>query len=69
MSYSELTKKSIKELNTLLEELRAELFSLKFKNTTRELDQTHKISLVKKDIARTLTAINMKKQEAKKGDK
>ncbi|MGX9339611.1 MULTISPECIES: 50S ribosomal protein L29 [unclassified Mycoplasma] len=66
MSYTELKKKTVEELKTLLAELRAELFSLHFKNATRQLDQTHKINLVKKDIARTLTAINAKKEE---GDK
>ncbi|AWX42705.1 50S ribosomal protein L29 [Metamycoplasma cloacale] len=63
MSYTDLSKKSVKELNELLAELKAELFALRFKNATRQLDQTHKINLVKKDIARTLTALNMKKNE------
>lgn len=66
MSYSELKEKSVKELQALLTELKAELFSLRFKNATRQLDQVHKIQLVKKDIARTLTALNAKKTE---GDK
>ncbi|MBN0970716.1 50S ribosomal protein L29 [Mycoplasma phocoeninasale] len=66
MSYSELKEKSIKELEELLSNLRAELFSLRFKNSTRQLDQVHKISLVKKDIARTLTALNAKKMEGNK---
>ncbi|MCY2903140.1 50S ribosomal protein L29 [Mycoplasmopsis arginini] len=66
MSYIELKKKSVEELTNLLAELKAELFSLRFKNATRQLDQTHKINLVKKDIARTLTALNAKKEE---GDK
>ncbi|ENY68844.1 50S ribosomal protein L29 [Metamycoplasma auris 15026] len=63
MSYSELKKKSVEELNQLLGDLRAELFSLRFKNATSQLDQTHKIELVKKDIARILTALNAKKEE------
>lgn len=66
MSYAELKEKSVKELQELLNDLKAELFSLRFKNATRQLDQTHKINLVKKDIARTLTALNAKKAE---GDK
>ncbi|MBN4089588.1 50S ribosomal protein L29 [Mycoplasma enhydrae] len=66
MTYAELSKKSIEELNKILDDLKAELFSLRFKNATRQLDQTHKIDLIKKDIARTLTALNFKKQE---GDK
>ncbi|AZZ65585.1 50S ribosomal protein L29 [Metamycoplasma phocicerebrale] len=66
MTYAELSKKSVEELNKMLADLKAELFSLRFKNATRQLDQTHKINLVKKDIARALTALNVKKQE---GDK
>ncbi|WP_373435340.1 50S ribosomal protein L29 [Metamycoplasma equirhinis] len=66
MTYSELKEKSTQELEKLLADLKAELFSLRFKNATRQLDQVHKISLVKKDIARILTALNAKKLE---GDK
>ncbi|BDX52568.1 50S ribosomal protein L29 [Metamycoplasma equirhinis] len=66
MTYSELKEKSTQELEKLLADLKAELFSLRFKNATRQLDQVHKISLVKKDIARILTALNAKKME---GDK
>lgn len=66
MSYSELKEKSTQELEKMLADLKAELFSLRFKNATRQLDQVHKISLVKKDIARILTALNSKKME---GDK
>ncbi|WP_412031459.1 50S ribosomal protein L29 [Metamycoplasma buccale] len=65
MQYSELKEKSLKELQDLLLEYKAELFSLRFKNATRQLDQVHKIDLIKKDIARTLTAINVKKLEQK----
>ncbi|TPE58011.1 50S ribosomal protein L29 [[Mycoplasma] falconis] len=63
MSYQELVKKSIKELKEQLAELKAELFSLRFKNATRQLQSTHKIDSVKKDIARVLTAINKKQAE------
>ncbi|AZG68738.1 50S ribosomal protein L29 [Mycoplasma struthionis] len=66
MSYKELKNKSTQELKDLLKDLRAELFSLRFKNGTRQLDQTHKIQLVRKDIARALTALQTKLAE---GDK
>ncbi|WP_394343189.1 50S ribosomal protein L29 [Mycoplasma marinum] len=57
----ELNSKSIEELQTLIEDLKAELFMLRFKNSTGQLDQSHKIELVKKDVARAFTALNAKK--------
>ncbi|MGC7169724.1 50S ribosomal protein L29 [Metamycoplasma hominis] len=66
MTFAELKEKSLDELNKLVAYLRAELFSLRFKNATRQLDETHKIQLVKKDIARTLTAIKAKTLEGNK---
>ncbi|AIU34058.1 50S ribosomal protein L29 [Metamycoplasma hominis] len=66
MTFAELKEKSLDELNKLVADLRAELFSLRFKNATRQLDETHKIQLVKKDIARTLTAIKAKTLEGNK---
>lgn len=60
MKYSELVNKSIKELEELVAEYRAELFSLRFKNATRQLDKTHRIDIIRKSIARALTALNQK---------
>ncbi|MDD1371697.1 50S ribosomal protein L29 [Metamycoplasma hyosynoviae] len=60
MKFSDLMKKSVKELQDLLVEYRGELFTLRFKNATRQLDKTHRITEIKKDIARTLTALNQK---------
>lgn len=57
MLVKELRSKSTDELNKLVEDLRAELFMLRFKNSTGQLDQPHKISLVKKDIARVFTVL------------
>ena len=61
MLVKELRSKSTDELNKLVEDLRAELFMLRFKNSTGQLDQPHKISLVKKDIARVFTVIQTTK--------
>ncbi|MGL4343066.1 MAG: 50S ribosomal protein L29 [Metamycoplasmataceae bacterium] len=78
MQYSELIKKSKKELEDIINEYRAELFLLRFKNKTGQLDQSHKIKLIRKDIAKTLTAMKElelninktpKKETKQKGDK
>lgn len=68
MLVKELQNKSTSELRKLIADLKAELFMLRFKNSTEQLDQTHKISLVKKDIARVFTVMSEQKikKEVKK---
>ncbi|UUM19964.1 MULTISPECIES: 50S ribosomal protein L29 [unclassified Mycoplasma] len=60
MLYKDLLNKSVAELRTIVRDLKAELWTLRFQNTTGSLDQTHKINLIKKDIARALTALSEK---------
>ena len=38
-----------------VEELRKELFDLRFKQATRQLNDTHRFSIIKKQIAQLLT--------------
>ncbi|KUH47235.1 50S ribosomal protein L29 [Mycoplasmopsis meleagridis] len=57
MLFKDLKDKKIDELQKLLVDLRAELWTLKFKNKTTSLEQSHKIKLVRRDIAKVLTAI------------
>lgn len=57
MQYNIIQKKSKQELFDLINELKAELFLLRFKNKTGQQDQTHKIRLVRRDIAKALTAL------------
>ena len=38
-----------------VEELRKELFDLRFKQATRQLNETHRFSIIKKQIAQLLT--------------
>lgn len=60
MLVKELKNKSKAELTKLVEDLKAELFMLRFKNSTGQLNEVHKIDAVKKDIARILTVLNTK---------
>ncbi len=57
MQYNVIQKKSQNELLELINELKAELFLLRFKNKTGQQDQTHKIKMVRRDIAKALTAL------------
>lgn len=63
MKFKDLSKKNKTEMLDLLNDLRAELFTLRFKNKTQQLDQTHKIKLVRRDIAKVLTYL--KQEELK----
>lgn len=65
MDYKIFLDKSEKELLDLIEEYKAKLFTLRFKNQTGNVEKTHHIRLIKKDIARALTALNA----LKKGEK
>lgn len=60
MQAKDLKQKSEKELLKLVDDLKAELFMLRFQNSTGQLDQPHKIKLIKKDIARVFTVLNSK---------
>jgi large subunit ribosomal protein L29 len=48
------------ELETRLEELKKELFQLRFQNATNQLSNPGKIADIKKDIARVKTIIREK---------
>ena len=52
--------KEFKDLNSSqilekVEQLRKELFDLRFKQATRQLNETHRFSIIKKQIAQLLT--------------
>lgn len=47
-----------------LTESREELFKLRFQHATAQLEKTHRLRQVRKDIARLLTLQNEKKRDA-----
>jgi len=57
MKPSELRQKNIDELKQELQELKNELFKLRFQHATNQLDNPMKLKSVKKDIARVKTII------------
>ena len=62
-TYTEdLKKKSVDELNAQLVEAKKELFNLRFQNATNQLDNTARITEVRKNIARIQTVITEKNQ-------
>ena len=66
MKASEMKTMSVEELDKKLTELKDELFHLRFQLAIKQLDNPHKITAVKRDIARVLTVINEGKKAAEK---
>lgn len=60
MKNSELIDLGNVLLKDKLNFLKKELFKLKFQHSIRQIENTSKITLLKKDIARVNTAINFK---------
>ena len=58
MKASQIREMSAEELQKKLTELKDELFHLRFQLAINQLDNPHKITEVKRDIARVLTVIN-----------
>ena len=54
---NELRAKSVEELNEELVAAKKELFNLRFQNATNQLDNTSRITEVRKNIARIQTMI------------
>ena len=62
MRYTDLINKSLQELQKELKEKKLALFTLRAKQKTMQLKNTHELKETKKDIARILTAINAKRR-------
>ena len=60
MKAAELRSMSVEALENKLKELKAELFNLRFQHAINQLDNPHKMTEVKHDIARVMTVLNEK---------
>ena len=60
MKAAELRNMTSEELMAKLQELKRELFNLRFQNAINQLENPHQISEVKHDIARVMTVLNEK---------
>ncbi len=62
----DMRSKSNAELMKMVNDLKAELFTLRFQAATGQLEKPHRMKLIKKEIARAKTVINdQKNKEAK----
>ena len=60
----ELKSQSVAELKAQLVDAKKELFNLRFQNATNQLDNTARITEVRKNIARIQTVITEKEKVA-----
>ncbi len=67
MKASEVVNLSDEELQKRLQELKSELFNLRFRHASGQLDNPVSINLVKKDIARVNTVIRARQIKAQGG--
>ena len=60
MNAKELREMTVEDLNTKLGELKEELFNLRFQHTINQLENPHRLTEVKRDIARVMTILRQK---------
>jgi len=60
MKVDEIKDLSVEELQTKTQELQQELFNLKFQLHTGHLENTSRVSQVRKDVARVKTVLSSK---------
>jgi large subunit ribosomal protein L29 len=63
MKASELSDKSVEELNVALEEALKEQFNLRLRKSTGQLNQSHLVTQNRKNIARIKTVLTQKAGE------
>ena len=61
MKNKEINKLSKDEIATKVSSLKKDLFNFRFRKMNGQLENTSKVLLIKKDIAKLLTKLNIKK--------
>jgi large subunit ribosomal protein L29 len=69
MAKQKYAEKTIDELRDEENQLKTELFNMRLRNTTKELENTSKIRAARKDLARVLTRIRQLEIEATGAEK
>ena len=60
MKNQEIKKLSIDELKNKVNSLKKDLFNFRFRKVNSQLESTAKVTSLKKDVAKLLTALNKK---------
>ena len=67
MKIDELKNKTIDQLKSILIDLKKEAFNLRFQKANGQLENTSRVKVVKRSVARVLTLINnLSKKELEK---
>ena len=61
MTTKEIREMTAEQLTKKLAELKKELFNLRFQHAVNQLENPHKMTEVKHDIARVMTVLNQKR--------
>ena len=64
MKIDELKNKTLDQLNSILMDLKKESFNLRFQKANGQLDNTSRVKIVRRSVARIITLM---KQKAQKG--
>ena len=60
MKNKEINKLSVDELNNKINSLKKDLFNFRFRKINGQIEDTSKISQIKKDVAKLLAKLNKK---------
>ena len=60
MKNKEIIKLSVDEIKTKVNSLKKDLFNIRFKKINGQLEDTSKVTLLKKDVAKLLTKLHKK---------
>ena len=69
MNSKEVKKMSKDELKNKVNSLKKDLFNFRFRKVNGQLEDTAKVSQIKKNVAKLLTELNKKKQHEQKNIK
>ena len=58
MKIKEIKKLSVDEMKNKVNSLKKDLFNIRFKKVNGQLEDTAKVSQIKKDVAKLLTTLN-----------
>ena len=67
-SIKEFKKLNSSEIAEKIDQLRKELFNLRFKQATRQLNETHQFKIIKKQVAQLLTLSKSQSNPQKTAD-
>ena len=67
-SLNEFKKLNSSQVSEKVDQLRKELFDLRFKQATRELNETHQFKMIKKKVAQLLTLSKSQSTSQKSAD-